>query len=215
MRDHDMRQSTIGIILAGGQARRMGGGDKSFLHVGGSPMLARVIDRLRPQCASLILSANGDEKRFSAFGLPVITDDVTGSAGPLAGILASLNAIAARHPDIGWAVSVAADTPFLPADFVARLHGAREAAGARLACARSGGRLHPVDALWPVALRHYLRDALVRRSIRKVEEFGALHARACADWPSEPYDPFFNVNTPEDLARAEQICTALAAASHS
>jgi len=196
---------TIGLLLAGGQASRMGGGDKALIKIGGATILERVLDRLHPQCARIVLNANGDPARFAAFELPVFADDVPGFAGPLAGVLAGLDFIAERHPNVSYAVSVATDTPFLPNDLVGRLERAREAAGATLASARSGGSSHPVIALWPVALRHDLRAALLVENIRKVDRFLSRYPLAYADWDCEPYDPFFNVNTPEDLAEAERI----------
>jgi len=196
---------TAGIILAGGQSRRMGGTDKPLLELCRVPLLARSISALRPQCDALLISANGDPARFSTYGLPVVADDVPDFAGPLAGILAGLDFIAAYVPEARFAVSVAADTPFLPGDLVARLHQARDAEGAELACARSDGRIHPVIALWPIAIRIDLRQALVEEGERKIERFLARYSLAYADWPAEPYDPFFNINTPADLAEATQI----------
>jgi len=200
-----MSESTIGILLAGGRATRMGGGDKSLRQIGGRPLLAHAIARLTPQCATLILNANGDAGRFKAFGLPVFADDVPGFAGPLAGIAAGLDFISAHHPQTTWAISAATDTPFLPKDLVQRLHAARRTADSALACASSGGFSHPVIALWPVALRHDLRRALVDEDIRKVERFQLRHGVAYADWQSDPVDPFFNVNTQADVAVAERI----------
>jgi molybdopterin-guanine dinucleotide biosynthesis protein A len=196
---------TLGLLLAGGLARRMGGGDKPMARVGGVPILRRAIEALRPQCEELILNANGDPQRFSAFGLPVIADDVPGFAGPLAGVLAGLDWCARERPDVEWVLSVAADSPFLPADLVARLQGARTAQGARLACAASGGFSHPVNALWPVDLRGDLRRALVDEDLRKIDWFTARYALATVEWPSDPRDPFFNANTPEELAQAERL----------
>jgi molybdopterin-guanine dinucleotide biosynthesis protein A len=197
--------TTVGLILAGGLARRMGGGDKAMARVGGVPMLQRVIDALAPQCDGLVLNANGDPARFSAFGLPVASDDVPGFAGPLAGVLAGLDFCATTRPDVGWVVSVAADSPFLPGDLVSRLHEGRVKAGARLACAASGGYAHPVNALWPVDLRHDLRHALVQEDVRKIDWFTARYALARVEWASAPLDPFFNANTPDELAEAERL----------
>jgi molybdenum cofactor guanylyltransferase len=193
----------IGILLAGGLGRRLGGGDKPLKKLGGIPLLAHAARALQPQCQSLIVSANGDLERFSKFGLPVVADDLRG-AGPLAGILASLEWIAAHDPDAPLAMSAPADTPFLPDDLVARLEGARQG-GAAIACASSGGRLHPAVALWPVALRGALRRAMVEGNVRKVETFERNCGAAIADWPATPYDPFFNVNDPQDLLTAEEI----------
>ncbi|MGO9007723.1 MAG: molybdenum cofactor guanylyltransferase MobA [Beijerinckiaceae bacterium] len=204
-----MIESTIGILLAGGRATRMGGGDKSLMRIGGKPLLAHVLERLEPQCSTLILNANGEAGRFAAFGLPVFADDVPGFAGPLAGILAGLDFIAAHYPETNWAISAATDTPFLPIDLVARLHAARRLAGTALACARSGAFVHSVIALWPVALRRDLRHALVVEDIRKADRFMSRHALAYADWGIEHFDPFFNVNTPGDVVEAERIWAAI------
>jgi molybdopterin-guanine dinucleotide biosynthesis protein A len=186
----------------------MGGGDKALIEIAGRPILDRVLGTLAPQCDGVILNANGDPARFARFGLPVIPDDVPGFAGPLAGILAGLDYAAAHRPDIEWVASVPGDCPFLPADLVARLHRARSEAGKPLACARSGEWRHPVVGLWPVALRGDLRHALVEEDLRKIEVWTARHGVATAEWPVEPVDPFFNVNTPEDRARAEAIALA-------
>jgi molybdopterin-guanine dinucleotide biosynthesis protein A len=196
---------TLGLLLAGGLARRMGGGDKPLLALGGKPILDHVIERLRPQCEGLILNANGDPARFARWKLPVVADDVPDFAGPLAGILAGLDWAAEHRPDIGAVVSVAADTPFIPHDLVARLVAAAAAEGLSLACAASGGWTHPVVGLWPVELRHYLRRALVEEGERKIDRFTARFGCASAEWPSTPVDPFFNVNTPDELAQAEAV----------
>ena len=196
---------TLGVLLAGGLARRMGGGDKPMRTIGGRTILARAIERLAPQCAGLILNANGDPHRFAFTGLIVVPDTVPGFAGPLAGILAALDWAAENRPGTEWVVSAAADSPFLPRDFVSRLHAAREAAGTRLACAESGGQPHPVNALWAVGLRDSLRHALVVEDERKIDRWTARHGIALAGWPNVPVDPFFNANTAEDLAEAERL----------
>jgi molybdenum cofactor guanylyltransferase len=194
-----------GIILAGGLSRRMGGGDKSLRQLGGISLLARVIAVLRPQCEGLVMSANGDPARLEDFDFPIIADNVQGFKGPLAGILAGLDWIAAHVPDVGLAISTPADTPFLPDDLTTRLKDARAGHNAMVSCARSGGRTHPLVALWPVAIRQDLRHALVEEDRRKVADFLQNYRRATVDWPIEPFDPFFNVNEPGDLAAAESI----------
>jgi molybdopterin-guanine dinucleotide biosynthesis protein A len=195
----------LGLVLAGGLARRMGGGDKARITIGGRTILERVLARLTPQCARLIVNANGDPARFADTRLPVIADDVPDFAGPLAGILAGLDWAAANAPDVADIVSVPGDCPFLPADLVARLEAARRAEGKPLACARSGDWRHPVVALWPVALRADLRRAVAIEDLHKIEIWTARHGVAIAVWPDRPVDPFFNVNTPEDVAAAERI----------
>jgi molybdopterin-guanine dinucleotide biosynthesis protein A len=192
---------TLGVILAGGLARRMGGGDKPLLRLGGRTLLDHVAGRLGPQCSGLILNVNGHPARFGEVRLPVVPDPLPGHPGPLAGILAALDWAAAHRPGIAWVVSAPGDTPFLPPDLVPRLHEARESAGLPLACAASGGQLHPAVGLWPVDLRHDLREAVAAGGLRSVRDWAARHGMAQASWSSEPLDPFFNINTPEDLAR--------------
>ena len=198
---------TLGLVLAGGLARRMGGGDKARLKIGGSTILDRVLATLSAQCSGVIINANGDPERFADTGCPVVPDNVPGYPGPLAGILAGLDWLAAQNNGIEWIVSVPGDCPFLPDDLVERLHQARRklGAGVPLACARSGEWRQPVIGLWPLALRQDLRKALVQEDLRKIEAWTARHGIAVADWPVEPYDPFFNVNTPEDAERAARI----------
>ena len=195
----------FGLVLAGGLARRMGGGDKARIRIGGKTILERVLTRLTPQCSGVILNANGDLARFADTGLRVVADSIPDFAGPLAGILAGLDWAAANVPGIADIVSVPGDCPFLPSDLVERLSAARQAAGAPLACARSGDWRHPVVGLWRVALRDDLRKALVEEGLHKIEIWTARHGVALADWPTTPVDPFFNVNTPEDAAEAERI----------
>jgi molybdopterin-guanine dinucleotide biosynthesis protein A len=198
-------EKTLGLVLAGGLARRMGGGDKARIRIGNASILERVLARIGPQCSRTIINANGDPARFADTRLPVVADSVPDFAGPLAGILAGLDWAAANAPQNAWLLSVPGDCPFLPKDLVTRLHEARAAAGAPLACARSGEWRHPVIGLWPVALREDLRRALVDDGLRKIEIWTARHGVAIADWPAEPIDPFFNVNTPEDAARAAAL----------
>jgi molybdopterin-guanine dinucleotide biosynthesis protein A len=204
--------STLGLLLAGGLARRMGGGDKPLRTIAGRSILAHVIERLAPQCGSLVVNANGDPARFADYGLPVVADSVPDFAGPLAGILAGLDWMADNRPGTEWLVSVAADTPFIPRDLVARLHEAREEQGVPLACAASGGWTHPVIGLWPVSLRDDLRRALTVEDERKIDRWTARHGCASAEWPVEPVDPFFNANRPEDLDEAERLFATLATA---
>jgi molybdopterin-guanine dinucleotide biosynthesis protein A len=194
-------------VLAGGLARRMGGGDKARLEIGGVSILDRVLATLSAQCTGIIINANGDPERFADTGLEVVPDNVPGFAGPLAGILAGLDWLAKQDNGVEWVLSVPGDCPFLPDDLVERLHIARRkmGAGVPLACARSGEWRHPVVGLWPLALRDSLRKSLVEDNLRKIEAWTAQHGVAIADWPAEPVDPFFNVNTPEDAERAARI----------
>ena len=197
--------TTPGVLLAGGLARRMGGGDKPMRQIGGRTILSRVIARLKPQCDGLILNANGDPARFASFGLPVISDTIADFPGPLAGILAALDWAASNRPEVSWVLSAAADCPFLPRDLVARLQQARIEQDAQLAVAASAGQTHPVIGLWSVRLREELRHALVVEDIRKIDRWTARYKLATVTWPSEPLDPFFNANTMDDIAEAERL----------
>jgi molybdenum cofactor guanylyltransferase len=198
-------ETTGAIILAGGRATRMGGVDKALQRLGVKPLIGHVIDALKPQCAALVINANGDAARFSDFTVPVVADEVAGFLGPLAGVLAGLDHFAMRHPEIAFAVSVATDTPFLPADLVAKLNEARDSARADIAVARSCNIAHPTFALWPIMIRDDLRHALMHEDMRRVTAFFARHACAYADWDTAPLDPFFNVNTAADLRDAEAM----------
>lgn len=195
----------IGIILAGGLASRMGGGDKGLRAVGGVPILDRVVATMRAQCDHLIINANGAADRLGAYGLPIVSDDLADHPGPLAGVLAGLDWVAVHHPGVSFAVTAPTDTPFLPHDLVSRLQDKRVEDRAAIVCARSGGSTHPVAALWSVDLRHDLRRALTDEGLRKVGHFLERHPLGYVDWPVEPYDPFFNANVPDDLAEAEMI----------
>jgi molybdopterin-guanine dinucleotide biosynthesis protein A len=196
------RADTLAVVLAGGLARRMGGGDKPLRLLAGRPLLDHVLARLEGQAAQMILNANGEAARFTGYGLPVVADPLPDHPGPLAGVLAALDWAATESPALEWVVSAPGDGPFLPRDLVARLHAARAAAGVPLACARSAGRTQPPVALWPVALRGELRAALLAGE-RKIDRWTARFGIAHADWEIDPIDPFFNANAPEDLAAAE------------
>lgn len=194
-----------GVVLAGGLARRMGGGDKPMRKIAGKTILERVIARLAPQCTELIINANGDPARFAGFGLPVIPDDLADYPGPLAGILAALDWTAANRPGTRWILSAAGDCPFLPRDLVSRLEAARAAQDAELAVAASGQQTHPVVGLWNVRLRHELREALVVEGLRKIDRWTSRYPIATVTWPTEPLDPFFNANTIDDIAEADRL----------
>ena len=198
-------RAPLGVILAGGLATRMGGGDKGLLPLGQSTILGHVIDRLLPQVDGLALNANGDPLRFAGFGLSVLPDSVEGFAGPLAGVLAGLDWAASRGAS--HIVTAAADTPFFPADLVPRLMLAAEQQKQPIALARTKDGRHPTFGLWPVSLRDDLRSAL-EHGLRKVVLWTDGHGAAMADFPEDRFDPFFNVNTPEDLAEAERLLEA-------
>jgi molybdenum cofactor guanylyltransferase len=191
----------------------MGGGDKARIAIGGVTILQRVLACLASQCTGVVINANGDPARFADTHLPVVADSVPDFAGPLAGILAGLDWAATHVKECEWLASVPGDCPFLPNDLIVRLHAARIAEGTSLACAHSGEWRHPVVGLWPLALRDDLRRALVAEGLRKIEIWTARHGVAVADWPAEPVDPFFNVNTPEDAAQAQALAAKYAGAA--
>jgi molybdopterin-guanine dinucleotide biosynthesis protein A len=200
-----MARDIAGVVLAGGLARRMGGGDKCLKRVGGKAILDHVIERLKPQIGPIVLNANGDPARFAAHRLPVAADVVPGFAGPLAGVLTGMEWAAANAPGCGWIVTVAGDAPFVPSELVARLVAAIESQKAEMACVTSNGRDNPVTGLWPVRLASDLRRAVVEDGIHKVDAWTARYRLARAEFSAEPFDPFFNVNTPDDLAMAEAL----------
>lgn len=206
----------VGVLLAGGQSRRMfasgsGQGDKGLLDIGGKPMIGHVIDRLSPQVSALVINANGDLERFAAFALPLVADTIGGHVGPLAGVLAGMRWAADNAPQAQFIATVSTDAPFLPGDLVARLVVAlAEAKGGRqIALARSGGHLHPVIGLWPVALADDLERAL-HEGVRKVLAWTDRHGTLAVDFApvskgGQEVDPFFNANTPEELDAARRL----------
>ncbi|MBY0226052.1 MAG: molybdenum cofactor guanylyltransferase MobA [Hyphomicrobium sp.] len=204
-----------GLLLAGGQSRRMsdafaaGRGDKGLLELSGKPMLGHVIERLAPQAGRLVINANGDPQRFASFDLPVVPDTIEGFAGPLAGILAGMRWSLANAPGATHVVSVSTDAPFLPADLVTKLQQGLATASGSIALAQSGGELHPVIGLWPVALADDLEQAL-RSGTRKVLAWTDRHGTVSVEFPftqlnGRSVDPFFNANTPEELAEARHL----------
>ena len=197
-----------GVLLAGGRATRMGGGDKSLHSLAGRPILAHVIERVRPQVSVLLLNANGDPARFQGFGLPVEGDVIEDFAGPLAGIPTGLEWAGAHAPGCRWVASFPTDAPFLPEDLVRRMVAAVGAEDAHIGCAASGGRTHPVVALWPVGLAGDLRRAMTEDGVRKIDRWTARYRVAYVEYAAEPVDPFFNVNRPGDLERAERLLGA-------
>ena len=199
--------SIAGIVLAGGLARRMGGGDKGLRLLAGRPILAWVIERAQPQVATLALNANGDPARFARYGLPVVADSIADFAGPLAGVLAGLDWAAETAAGATHVASFATDAPFLPRDLVARLAEAVEG-GADLACAASDGQSHPVFGLWPLSLREALRRAVVEEGVRKVDAWTGRYRLATVSFAATPIDPFFNANRPDDLTEAERLVAA-------
>jgi molybdopterin-guanine dinucleotide biosynthesis protein A len=195
----------VGVLLAGGQSRRMGGGDKCLRDLGGRSILSHIIDRAGPQVGPLILNANGDPARFADYRLPVVADVVPDHAGPLAGVLTGLSWAADNAPGAVYVATFPTDAPFLPRDMVDRCLAAIGDAGADMACAASGGRDHPVAGLWPVALRADLAHAMTTEDIRKVDIWTARHHLVSVPFADAPVDPFFNANRPDDLAMAEEL----------
>jgi len=202
----------IGVLLAGGQSRRMGGGDKCLMTLGGATLLQRAMDRLAPQVSELILNANGEPTRFSQFRLPVVADPVEGFAGPLAGVLAGLTWAHANRPEVRWIITAATDTPFFPKDLVTSLRDSAGDTYPAIALASFKGRPQPVFGLWPTALADNLEEAL-RAGTRKVLDWTDRHACSMVEFPSgtgegREIDPFFNANRPEDMAEAERLIAA-------
>ncbi|WP_282609815.1 molybdenum cofactor guanylyltransferase MobA [Pelagibius sp. Alg239-R121] len=200
--------SVAGIILAGGQSRRMGGGDKCLRPLGGKAILSQIIERAESQARPLVLNANGDPARFASYGLPIAADVIEGFAGPLAGILTGMDWVAAQAPEADWMASFASDAPFFPKDMVVRMLTATDEARASLACAESNGRSHPVFGLWSMSLREDLRKAVVEEGLRKVDLWTARHRLIPVQFDlietgQGPLDPFFNTNRPDDLVQAE------------
>jgi molybdopterin-guanine dinucleotide biosynthesis protein A len=202
-------ESVVGVLLAGGKSSRMGGGDKCLLPLAGKPMLAHVIERLRPQVSELILNANGDPGRFAAFGLPVVADRVSGYSGPLAGIHAGLEWAIANRPDSRYAITAATDTPFFPADLVARFRAELEDDEPRLLVASSAEGIHPIFGLWPLSLAPAIEQSLAR-GMRKVQSWVREHRAEEIFFPAteaggSEIDPFFNLNDPEEFAQANAL----------
>lgn len=195
----------VGVLLAGGQSRRMGGGDKSLNDLNGEPLLAHAIKRAQPQVDHLILNANGEPERFSDYALDVVPDTVAGYVGPLAGILTGQEWARDNMPEAKWVVTMATDTPFFPNDMVHRFIAEIEKTGADMAMATSDGNRHPVFGMWPVTLAEDLRKALVEDGVRKVLHWTDRFNLVQVDFPATPFDPFFNVNRPQDLEQAQKL----------
>lgn len=199
------RQNICGLLLAGGQSRRMGGGDKCLMELAGKTLLQRIVDVAVPQVGPLMLNTNSDPALFGSYNLPVAPDVVDGFAGPLAGVLTGLEWAQVNAPGCDWVASFACDAPFAPADLAERLVAAVEEEGADMACAQSGGRDHPVFALWPVRLAGDLRAAVVDEGVRKVDIWTGRYNLARAVFDTTTIDPFFNINRPEDLDAAAAL----------
>ncbi len=201
-------EPVLGVLLAGGLARRLGGGDKCLRELAGRPILGHIIERVQGQVDRLILNANGEASRFDGFGLAVVRDVLEGHPGPLAGILTAMEWAQANAPGVAWIASFPTDAPFLPDDLVERLLDAALAERVPLACARSAGRTHPVIGLWRAGLAGDLRRAMTEDGMRKIDLWTGPHGIAEVTWEATRLDPFFNVNRPEDLAEAERLLEA-------
>lgn len=197
--------NTVGVILAGGRARRMGGVDKTFVKLGGEALIARAMARASLQVGELLINANGDPSRFAKFGVPVFSDSIDGFLGPVAGILAGLEWMREHRPDARWLASFACDCPFFPHDMVERLIDKAQSENALVAVAASGERHHPVFAVWNASIPATSQGVLKDQDMRKMDNFVACFANTRVLFPSEPIDPFFNINTPDDLQRAEML----------
>jgi len=194
----------VGVILAGGLARRMGGGDKSMLKLGGRRILDYVIESAQNQLDTVIINANGDPDRFAEFNLPVQADIVPDFAGPLAGVVSAMAWVTQNQPNATHIITLAADTPFFPADYVKRMLELMQLKHQRLACASYQGRTQPVFGLWPVDLFDDLYKALVEDDMRKVDRFTTPYGVADVPFDELISNPFFNVNKPEDIDLGEQ-----------
>jgi molybdopterin-guanine dinucleotide biosynthesis protein A len=183
----------------------MGGADKAFLKLGGQTLIERAIARARPQVSELFINASGDPARFAPLGCDVIADRIGGFLGPLAGILSGFEWMRENRPDARWLASFACDCPFFPTDMVARLIAEAEKQGVQIAIAASGERHHPVFAVWSANLPVTSESVLRGQSLRKMDDFVAGFPNARVVFPSDPIDPFFNINTPDDLVHAETL----------
>ncbi len=198
-------EKLLGVVLAGGLSRRMDGPEKSLLNLKGKPLISRVLDRLSPQVANLLVNANGDGSRFGFLDLPVQPDTIDGHVGPLAGVLAGMAWAKQNRPDLSHVLTVAADTPFFPEDYAQQMLAEAHSKQVEIVIAASAGRNHPVFSLWPVSLHDALHTFLADEENRKVMLFVERHRYSLAEFAFETTDPFFNVNTPQDLHRAETI----------
>jgi molybdenum cofactor guanylyltransferase len=202
-------QAICGLILAGGQARRMGGGDKCLLPLAGKSLLQRTIERAQPQVDHLLLNANGNSLRFARSKLPVVPDQVDEFKGPLAGVHAGLCWMRDADPDNEWMMSFASDTPFFPLDLVARLMSAAKNNAVRIAVAESRQQMHPTFALWHASLIDVIEATLQQEKIPSLQEFVQSQKMVSVDFADPNHDPFFNINTPQDLYTAESIAASI------
>ena len=195
----------IGVLLAGGLSRRMGGGDKSLLTLRGKTILQRTIDRITPQVSDLVLNANGSPSRFKKFGLPVVADLIHGNLGPLVGILSGMEWCKRHLPESKWLVTLPTDAPFLPVNMVSDMFEQLRVDGSDIACAASNSRTHPPFAIWRNSLSVDLRRAITEEGIRKIDSWTERYVVSHVDFTAKGFDPFFNINHPKDLKEARNI----------
>ena len=198
-------ESVVGILLAGGKSSRMGGGDKCLKKLGDKTILEHVISRSLPQVEALILNVNSQCGKYSSYGLPIVSDVVSGYCGPLAGILTGMEWVKKNFPNCRWLASFPTDAPFFPKNLVKKLFLAVEQKKASLSYAYSGGRNHPVFGLWPVELEQDLRQSIIEEKVRKIEFWTSKLVTSRAEFTSEPFDPFFNINNPEQFKKAKRM----------
>jgi molybdopterin-guanine dinucleotide biosynthesis protein A len=203
--DYLLVKIVIGVILAGGQSRRFGGGDKFLKKLNGKLLIDHVVDRVRSQTGDLIINSNSDAVLFKTQSLPIVPDSIQGYAGPLAGVLTGMEWVLKNKPESQWIATFPSDAPFIPLDCVKKMQLRAEKEKADIVCAASGGRKHPVCALWRVDLASDLRKAMLNEEMRKIDLWTARHRLSIVEFPNEPYDFFFNINRPGDLERAEEI----------
>ena len=201
----NVKPDLLGVLLAGGLARRMGGGDKCRKTLNGVSLLARSIERAAPQVGTLLLNANGKPERFDDIHLPLVPDSLDGFLGPLAGVLSAMEWAQEHQANTEWLLSFATDTPFFPEDLGARLLHAAERENALIAVAKSDGWLQPVFALWHISLADNLRKALADEGVRKIDRWMEQHPMTSVDFTKPDQDLFFNINRPEDILAAEEI----------
>jgi molybdopterin-guanine dinucleotide biosynthesis protein A len=199
----------IGVIIAGGQSRRFGGGDKFLNKLNGKPILNHVLERVRPQVSELIINSNSNTTALVRFGCPVIADIVQGFVGPLAGVLTGMEWASTNTPECRWIATFPADAPFIPRDCLKKMKLYAEKDLYDIICVSSGGRTHPVCALWRIDLANELRLAIVNEEMRKIDLWTARYRLATIEFLDQPFDPFFNINRPEDLEIARAICLDL------
>jgi len=195
----------IGVILSGGLSRRMNNQDKGFIQLAHKPLFEHVLERLSPQCDSIIISSNKESQQLSSYDLPIIKDSLEGLLGPLAGLLACMQWVRKHQPGVQWIASVPVDTPFIPQNLVSTLYQSMLENTADIACATSNGRTHPVIALWPIRLLDDLEAALSKENIRKIDLWTSRYKVSLPDFSDSLLDPFYNINCHEDLVHAEAL----------